>query len=54
LENLGGNKMKMQTAIRKAKEGYFEFIEDVKTGTNVVRFQTPSGKWKEKQIEVTE
>jgi hypothetical protein len=46
--------MKMQTAIRKSKEGYFEFIEDVRTGTNVVRYQTPSGKWKEKTIEVAE
>jgi hypothetical protein len=45
-------KMRLCTAIRKAKEGCFEFVYDVHPGDNLIRYQTPSGKWKEKYIEV--
>lgn len=38
------------TAIKKAKEGCFEFIDDIKMGNNIVRYKTPSGKWKTKII----
>jgi len=44
--------MKKETAIKKAKAGEFEFIYDIKLGTNEVRFQTASGKWKEKTIDI--
>ena len=44
--------MRRETAIKKAKEGYFEFIDDAKQGDNLVRYQTPSGKWKEKVIHI--
>jgi len=46
--------MEMLTAIRRAKEGCFEFIEDIKIGNNRVRYQTPTGKWKERLIDITE
>ena len=45
-------KMTTATAVRKAKDGEFEFVTDAKVGTNYVRYQTPSGKWKEKYIEI--
>jgi uncharacterized protein with FMN-binding domain len=44
--------MSMKTAMKKARDGVFEFIYDAKIGTNLVRYQTSSGKWKEKTIEV--
>jgi len=44
--------MTIKTAIKKAKEGYFEFIDDAKQGDNLVRYQTPSGKWKTKIIHI--
>jgi hypothetical protein len=44
--------MKRTTAIKKAKDGEFEFISDIKTGSNEVRYQTPSGTWKTKTIEI--
>jgi len=46
--------MTRKTAIKKAREGYFEFIYDIKKGDNLVRYTTPvTGKRKEKYIEVT-
>lgn len=45
--------MTLATAIKKAKEGQFEFLHDAKIGTNEVRYQTPSGKWKTKFILIT-
>jgi len=44
--------MKMSKAIQKAKEGRFDFTRDAKIGYNTVRYQTASGKWKEKIIEI--
>lgn len=44
--------MKLKTAIKKTKDGEFEFFQDAKIGINDVRFQTPTGKWKEKRIEI--
>jgi len=41
------------TAIKKAREGYFEFISDIKLGNNIVSYQTPSGQWKTKIIYIT-
>lgn len=42
-----GGRMKytMETALRKAREGYFEFQYDAVFGENFVRMQTPNGKW---------
>jgi len=45
--------MTLSTAIKKARDGEFEFMYDIKKGNNEVRYQTPSGKWKEKIIEIT-
>lgn len=42
--------MRFETAIKKAKEGYFQFQFDAKVGINFISYQTPTGKWKEKQI----
>jgi len=42
--------MMYKTAMRKARNGVFEFIYDARVGHNTVRYQTPSGKWKEKSI----
>jgi hypothetical protein len=47
-----GNRVRRNTAIMKAREGDFEFIEDIKQGSNLVRYKTPTGIWKEKYIEV--
>lgn len=47
-------KYTMETAIKKAQEGEFEFHFDARYGFNNVRYQTPSGKWKEKIIEIVE
>jgi hypothetical protein len=44
--------MKYNTAVNKSKNGEFEFIEDIRQGKNIVRYQTPSGKWKTKIIEI--
>ena len=45
--------MKYETAIRKAKSGEFEFIYEPRDGMNEVKYQTPSGKWKTKYIDIT-
>lgn len=45
--------MRMETALKKAKDGEFEFIYDAKNGSNQVRYRTSLGKWKEKTIEIT-
>jgi hypothetical protein len=45
--------MKLSTALKKAQNGEFEFLYDAKEGCNEIRYQTPSGKWKEKIIEIT-
>jgi len=49
---VSNTKLKMSTALRMAKEGYFEFVTDAKIGINIVRYRTSSGSWKEKQIEI--
>lgn len=46
--------MKFETAIKKARSGEFEFVYDIKRGQNEIRYQTPSGKWKSKYIEITD
>jgi hypothetical protein len=46
--------MKFETAWKATKEGKFEFVNDVRNGQNEVRYQTPSGKWKTKYIEITD
>jgi len=45
-------RMTMETAIKKSKRGEFEFIEDAHVGLQVVRYQTPSGKWKQMQLSI--
>ena len=42
--------MLFQTGIRKARDGEFEFTQDARLGYNIVRFTTPGGKRKEKEI----
>lgn len=42
--------MKKLTALKKAKEGQFEFISDIRRGYNIVRYKTNRGNWKEKVI----
>jgi len=44
--------MRMKTALRKARDGEFEFIDDAKLGDQLVKYQTPSGKWKAKVIHI--
>ena len=44
--------MKLETALRKAKEGEFEFLYDAKEGTNEVSYQPNSGEWKTKTITI--
>jgi hypothetical protein len=46
--------MKYIVAMKKAKDGEFEFIYDIKIGLNEVRYQTFSGKWKTKTINITD
>lgn len=46
-------KFRMATALKRAKEGRFEFVNDAREGINEVRYQSPSGKWKTKQIEIS-
>jgi hypothetical protein len=46
-------KMTMKAALKKAHEGYFEFMGDAKCGVNFIKYQTGTGKWKQKMIEVT-
>lgn len=45
--------MKWNTAKQKVRDGIFEFESDMHLGTNIVRYQTPSGQFKQKVIEVT-
>ena len=45
-------RMKMSTARKKARNGEFEFIQDAKIGYNTIRYKSPTGKWKEKEIEI--
>jgi len=46
--------MKYNQAIKSAKEGKFEFIYEPVNGQNEVRYQTTSGKWKHKYIQITD
>ena len=46
--------MTREKAIRKARDGEFEFISDIRIGTNTVRYQSKKGNWKEKKINVKE
>lgn len=46
--------MKYTTAVKKARQGEFQFIKDIKYGINEVKYQTPTGKWKSKEIEIVE
>jgi len=46
-----GRNMKFETALAKSREGYFEFVYDARKGAgNLIRYQTPSGKWKQRYI----
>ena len=40
----------MATAIKQVEQGYIKPTADLKQGNNVVEYQTPTGKWKEKVI----
>jgi hypothetical protein len=42
----------MSTAMRKAREGEFEFVDDPRMGHNLVRYQTGTGKWRTKGIQI--
>lgn len=44
--------MKKDTALKQAKEGKFKFVENIRPGINIVKYQTSTGKWKEKTINI--
>lgn len=44
----------MTTAIKQAKEGRFEFVNDVKRFHNEIRRQTSSGEWVDDLILILE
>jgi hypothetical protein len=54
MQLLGGDQMKAKTAIRNVRDGKFEFYEDIRLGVNRIRYQTGTGKWKDKQIMITD
>lgn len=45
--------MTMKTAVKKAREGYFEFIQDAQFGVNTI-MQKVNGAWKEKTLFIKE
>lgn len=44
--------MLMETALRKARAGEFEFVQDARYGMNEVKYQTPSGEWRTKRVDI--
>jgi hypothetical protein len=44
--------MTYKTALKQAKEGKISFCNDIRFGINYVQYQTPSGQWRQKTIDI--